>query len=573
MSAECEICGGSNIKKEISGDFVCQDCGATYSVDAMRLMITGEIIDETPDTPSEPEPGEETVEERLEKEVKENFDLGNFSRAYALLNDYVLQKRQELGEDEDIPFELIPYADFLGNLGRQLDDIDSGKSRTLAISMRMRAFVDRIIKSGHSGSDCIAAISELYIIVSKECLKRSNHYIDLAMKSKNAFDRTSNLADFEKGLEEKAVAENLFDAQRRTREEAILGCEYVSALGMELNEAALNYISLFMDKLDTILLSLPHINGAVGYLSDIVSPSSTSQRRVIPEDTEDAIALTSCGKRQWLKSDYGLAGRVFALALKADKTPEAKLFYSAFGHLNHVAHTWVLADDYIDNIVNDFSETIEALGNAGQDDAIADVAADADLVCRALKDYARAVRQISTAQQINDYPNYEKTKMTSDLLLKAIPRICSKAFDYAERRLEAGQELTKEHYASIKRLAEKYDYETHDAFKALKNSYIETQVNRDDYEANKKSADKAKELVDQARFTVRKLEEERANLGLFEMARKKQLDQEIVSARQNLDQQELAYKDAQSSLDKIESKREAAWEALRQTLPMHKCDR
>ena len=95
MSAICEICGGTKIVKDVSGDYICQDCGAAYSVDAMRLLLTGEIIEDNEPAGDMPEMSMEPAspEEELEAEVISIFKLGNYQKVDTLVKDYFDEKQ------------------------------------------------------------------------------------------------------------------------------------------------------------------------------------------------------------------------------------------------------------------------------------------------------------------------------------------------------------------------------------------------------------------------------------------------------------------------------------------------
>lgn len=571
MAVQCEICGGTNIKKEAIGDFVCQDCGAAYSVDAMRILITGEVIDDADTTIGAVSTGAPTMEEKLESDVVSNYNLGNFERAKALLDNYIVEKRKLIGQEAPIPTNEIPRAYFLGRLAGMICEYNNGKSSSFSgIAMYLHCFVDDIIENSQEGSECVNAICEMYVTAATECINRAQDNISIAKTATSLYERTYDVDGFKASVDARINAQLLLNNNREAREEAILGCAYVCALGMDVDDEALSNISELCSDLDEKSKDIPHIKAAVKYLKSAMRSASPDQRRKISEDLQDVEELVSCGKALWRSSDYGLASRVFALALKTRKEDfEATCYSRIFNYLNHITHSTVIADHYVANIEEEFGGLIEQIYSSSHGDPILEMIDANNLIGQALIDYSSYLKTLSTIQLIDDEPFYEDTKKLAIALSNTFTAIGGKALDFSAKAIAKDKTFTREQYAILKQFggkvisADTNDFAAARALESIKNSFLETYGTAADFSAQEKAVADAQKAVKWAQEKIEPRKRERAKLGMFDRKRKKELDDEIASFEKELDKYQWDLKNANAALDKAKATRDAAWVNLR----------
>lgn len=330
MAAQCEICGGTTIVKELNGYYVCRDCGAAYSVEVMRVMLTGEIVDSKPAPVKQPELL--SPAQQLEEDILSCFELGSYTRAAGLLDEYVSEAGEESGAAEhDIAAE-IPLGYYYGRLAKSFLLTDAGEKGYKAIPGYLRKYIDEVANQSTDGSDVIQAISKAYIFAASGCVERATSNIELAKEIQEDPEKMSkSYFQLECG-EAKERAQELLETNQECCVQGVLGIAYVLASGADADNDMLSVASELRNSLESPAAELPHAKAAANFIDSAVSTNRPESRTLFSRFEDDVEKLTQVGRETWMTGNYDLAYRVFCLTTKSPETSEA-LFYKALYEL------------------------------------------------------------------------------------------------------------------------------------------------------------------------------------------------------------------------------------------------
>ena len=115
MAIQCEICGCTNITKQ-GGVFVCQKCGAQYTAEALREMMSGEVPQTAPSPAPSGEPAKKADISALLDSAEQEMKAGNLDAA----KTYLSHAEKQAPDNFEVLYRMIDYG-FGGDLKRLVE--------------------------------------------------------------------------------------------------------------------------------------------------------------------------------------------------------------------------------------------------------------------------------------------------------------------------------------------------------------------------------------------------------------------------------------------------------------------